>query len=163
MRVLREEEFSHSKFSHSDMTPTPTQTMELKFTFTSSSMLTNMADDPSTLFPGIPRQDILDACETLTILIPADSDDHRLLLMPAHVWVLVSELLNRDPSLNRPLAKKDDFNKNVNKRGLDSFLNLLRERAKDVGTSGSRTRWVPLFCDGTSLYFSLKCSGHFPF
>jgi len=131
--------------------------------YSHESQYSRMADDPSTLFPGIPMQDILDACETLTIFIPADIDDHRLRLMPAQVWFLVSELLNRDPSLNRPLAKKDDFDKNVKERGLDSFLNLLRERAKDVGTSGSRTRWVPLFCDGTSLYFSLKCSGHFPF
>jgi hypothetical protein len=99
----------------------------------------------------------------LTFLISANLDDDQLRSMLDNVWFSVNQLLKQDPILNRSLASMDEFNKNIYNRGEDSVFSLLRDTAEDARTSGFATRWAPLFLDGTSISFSLKCSGHFPY
>lgn len=122
-----------------------------------------MVDDPlidlQTLFPGIQKEAILKACRLLSSICAGVGDDHLRDILDS-VWFFVNQLLRQDQSLNRSLASLSEFNDNVNNRGEDNFFSLLRDRAEDVETSGFVTRWAPLFRDGTSFSFSLKCSGH---
>ena len=122
-----------------------------------------MADDPHTnlqaLFPGIQKEEIMATCNELNIFTSVDDNSLRFLLV--NVWLSVNHFLRQDRSLNRPLASLDEFKDNVNIRGVDSFLSLLRDIAEDVRVSGFVTRWVNLFHDGTSFTFPIMCSGYF--
>lgn len=113
------------------------------------------------LYPGIPKEEVLKTCKQFTFL-SANMDDDLLRGMLKFVWFSVNDLLKKDPSLNRSLASRDEFNNNVNNRGEDRVFSLLRDTAEDVRISGFVTRWAPIFLDGMSISFPpKKSSGHF--
>jgi hypothetical protein len=126
-----------------------------------ASMFTN-PDDPLVLFPRVLKEETLDTCGQLSLVIRADIDDEQLRLRLKTVWFLVNQFLIQDKDLNRSLASLDEFKDKVNNRGEDSMFSLLRDMADDVRTTGTTTRWAPLFYNGMSISFSPKCSGHFP-
>ncbi|KAF8492188.1 hypothetical protein F5888DRAFT_928648 [Russula emetica] len=108
-------------------------------------------DTPSsTRLANIPKQAVEDATDSLRINISPKHDDKRILNALKHVWIDVQEALEQDPKLKIHLATKDEFRKNVTRKGEKNFIDSLRAMAANSDTQGSKA-WEDLFEDEVFL------------
>ncbi|KAF8492177.1 hypothetical protein F5888DRAFT_1806903 [Russula emetica] len=104
----------------------------------------------STRLVNIPKQAVEEASKSLRKIISPKGDDNEILNALKHVWIDVQEALEQDPKLKIHLATKDEFRKNVTRKGEKIFIDSLRAMAAKSDTQGSKA-WEDLFEDKVFL------------
>ena len=82
-------------------------------------------------------------CNALRRNIQPDNDDEVIRENMGYVWLAVNRALLNDPKM-RPLANLEEFQQNVEQKGVQQFVNLLKDMA-------DKDSWGDLLKNGISF------------